>query len=211
MYLAVGTALHSEDLQPYQVYRCLYNNELSRSWVRPLEMFHERLESKELRFTPIARVRVMVPEDEREVLAFGYEAWGGGQTLEEFIEHYATDRNHLRGTGYVLERMDGTRVAGLNTLRFARHRVGLARLATSRHYRGQGFGSLLMQAVMEILRSEDPEVRCLLFSEISPLFYEKLGFRALPEGQQRFLPAVAMISGDDATQRIDDTITSSYF
>ena len=154
----------------------------------------------------------MAPEDEREVLGFGYEEWGGAHSsLEDFIAHYGTDRNHLRGTAYILEHLNGTRVAGVNTLRFARHRIGLARLATSRDFRGQGWASLLVRSVIEIFRSEDAETRFLLFSEIAPAFYERLGFRVLPADQQRFLPARAMITGEEPSEHVDDTIVSTYF
>ncbi len=38
-YLVHGVVVHSETLEKLVYYECLYENELSRFWVRPLEMF----------------------------------------------------------------------------------------------------------------------------------------------------------------------------
>ncbi len=40
-YLVTGTARHSETLEELVVYECLYENDLGRTWVRPLSMFLE--------------------------------------------------------------------------------------------------------------------------------------------------------------------------
>ena len=38
-YRAIGVAKHSETLEDMVVYEALYENEMSKLWVRPLEMF----------------------------------------------------------------------------------------------------------------------------------------------------------------------------
>ncbi|CAG1023230.1 hypothetical protein DOJK_02184 [Patescibacteria group bacterium] len=43
-YLVIGIAKHSETLEELVVYITLYDNELSKIWVRPLEMFLEDIE-----------------------------------------------------------------------------------------------------------------------------------------------------------------------
>jgi hypothetical protein len=43
-YEVVGVALHSETLEELVVYRALYDNPRSKIWVRPLEMFLEKVE-----------------------------------------------------------------------------------------------------------------------------------------------------------------------
>ncbi len=203
LYVGVGTALHSEDLQPYQLYRCLYANELSRSWIRPFGMFHENLPSGEPRFTPVARIRTVAPEDEREVLDFGFDAWGGGKSRGDFIASYDGDLGHLKGVGYLLERLDGTAVSALKAIRLARHRVALARLATSPDYRRRGYATILVSAVMELLLSQVGELRLLLLSEIDPTFYGRLGFVPFPDQHQHYLPWVSMISGSGEISRLD--------
>jgi hypothetical protein len=43
-YRIVGVAKHSETLEDMVVYEALYDNETSKLWVRPLEMFLEEVE-----------------------------------------------------------------------------------------------------------------------------------------------------------------------
>ncbi len=43
-YRVISTAKHSETLEDLVVYKSLYDNELSRLWTRPLEMFLEEIE-----------------------------------------------------------------------------------------------------------------------------------------------------------------------
>ncbi len=203
LYIGAGTALHSEDLQPYQLYRCLYDNELSRSWIRPFAMFHENLPSGEPRFTPVARVRVVAPEDEQDVLAFGFDTWGSGQGRDEFIASYESDRAHLLGVAYLLELLDGTPVSALNTLRVARNRMVLARLATAPQLRRRGYATLLLSAVMELLQSQGSELRFLLLSEVGEAFYERLGFVRLPAQHQHYQPWISMISGQGEISKLD--------
>jgi len=43
-YKVLGVAKHSETLEDMVVYEALYENELSKLWVRPLAMFTEEVE-----------------------------------------------------------------------------------------------------------------------------------------------------------------------
>ena len=43
-YETIGIAKHSETLKDLVVYEALYDNEVSKLWVRPLEMFMEDVE-----------------------------------------------------------------------------------------------------------------------------------------------------------------------
>ena len=47
-YTIIGTARHSETMEDLVYYECLYDNELSRYWVRPLEMFRGTIDSAEV-------------------------------------------------------------------------------------------------------------------------------------------------------------------
>jgi len=129
-------------------------------------MFEETLEDGRLRFTPVARMRLVQPEDCPAVLAFGYDAWGEGKTLAEFVAGYDHSRNHQRGTRYLLETLAGVPVAGLNTLRFRRGLMGLASVATDPAQRGKGYSALLVRAAMELQRFSHGDLRFLLFSEV---------------------------------------------
>jgi GNAT superfamily N-acetyltransferase len=174
-------------------------------------MFEETLEDGRARFTPVARIRLVQPEDQATVLAFGYDAWGDGKSLADFVVGYEQSRNHLRGTRYLLETLEGVPVAGLNALRFRRGLMGLASVATDPAHRGKGHSALLVRGVMELQRFLHGDLRFLLFSEVPPSVYGRHGFRVLPTEHQRFLPSVAMATGDSPLSAEEAEPLKAYF
>ena len=50
LYLVEGVATHSEDLSDYVVYRPLYGDS-SDLWIRPKDMFMDKYNGKDYRFT----------------------------------------------------------------------------------------------------------------------------------------------------------------
>jgi len=210
-YLRLGVAAHSEDLSPQVVYRCLYDNPAARTWVRPQPMFEGTIEDGRPRFTPVGRLRLVQPEDLRAVLAFGYDAWNNGNSVDDFCASYERDRNHLRGTRYLLEDPSGQPVSALNVLRFRENLIGLASVATAPEQRGKGYASLLVRAVMELHRFAQLDARFLLFSEVKPSIYERHGFRVLPAEHQRFPKSVAMATGDTPLSATEAEFLKAYF
>jgi GNAT superfamily N-acetyltransferase len=210
-YLRLGVAAHSEDLSPQVVYRCLYDNPAARTWVRPQPMFEGAIEDGRQRFTPVGRLRLVQPEEMRTVLAFGYDAWNNGNSVDDFCASYERDRNHLRGTRYLMEDASGQPVSALNVLRFRASLIGLASVATSPEQRGKGHASLLLRAVMELHRFAQLDTRFLLFSEVRPSIYERHGFRVLPSEYQRFPKSRAMATGDMPLSENEAEFLKSYF
>lgn len=45
-YRVLGVAKHSETLEDFVVYRALYDNEVSKLWVRPVPVFGDKVEFK---------------------------------------------------------------------------------------------------------------------------------------------------------------------
>lgn len=210
-YIKIATALHSESCEPMEVYRTLYDNDMAPVWARPQEMFHEEVAPGQKRFTFVGHLRVAAPEDAARCLKCGYDTWGEGVPFDSYVARYIESRNHLRGMRYLVEGVDGTVVATLNTLRLAQGLVGIAAVAVDPSKRGQGFGTLIVRGVMELFRSEDSQVRFALFSEIDPAMYERLGFKRVPDEFQFHLPSVAMLSGDGLCTLQDGEIFREYF
>ena len=210
-YLRVGTALHSESLEPMEVYRTLYDNELSPMWVRPQGMFHEEVAPGQKRFTLRGRVRVASKSEEAIFLPFGFDAWGAGRTQEEFVASYQLNKNHLRGVRYLLELPDGEIVANANTLRLGPAQVGLASISVKPEHRRRGYASLLVRAVMEIFRVENLLIRFMLYSEVGTEIYERLGFTPLPDDVQFHRPSVAMVTGDLPLTGVEIDMFREYF
>lgn len=194
-YVKMATALHSESCEPMEVYRTLYDNDMAPVWARPREMFHEEVSTGMKRFTEVGCLRIAAAEDMARCLACGYDTWGEGVEFNEYFARYTESKNHIRGTRYIFEALDGEVVATLNTLRLAKGVVGIAAVAVDPSKRGQGYGSLLVRGVMELLRCENSSMRFALFSEIDPVMYERLGFNRVPDEFQFHLPSVAMMSG----------------
>jgi len=46
LYKVIGIARHSETLEEFVVYECLYKNPKGKLWVRPKEIFLEKIELK---------------------------------------------------------------------------------------------------------------------------------------------------------------------
>jgi ribosomal protein S18 acetylase RimI-like enzyme len=153
----------------------------------------------------------MMPEDEATYLSFGHDAWGAGISVDDFVAAYGNDKNHLRGTRYLLESPRGEPLGNLNTIRFARGIVGIASLSVNPIQRGRGYGSILTRAVMEILRCEDPSIRFMLYSEVAPAMYERLGFSRLPDEMQFHLPSVAMATGKEPVAERELVFLREYF
>ncbi|MCX6889122.1 MAG: GNAT family N-acetyltransferase [Verrucomicrobia bacterium] len=147
----------------------------------------------------------------RTVLAFGYDAWKHDKTFDQYCADKHSDPNHLRGTRYLLEDAAGRPVSALNVLRFRESLIGFASVATSPEYRGKGYGSLLLRAVMELHRFAQPDLRFVLFSEIKPAIYERLGFFVLPPEHQHFLPTPAMATGDTPLSATEGEFLKTYF
>jgi len=182
-YLGLGNALHSESKELHTVYRCLYENDLAKTWIRPTEMFEGTNDKGEKRFDFLARLRV----------------------------DYLEEETH-RGTRYLLETQDGTSVCNLNVIRFSRGLLGIASVATAPDHRQKGYAQLLIKAVLELKRFEEAEdVRFILFSEVNPSLYEGCGFRVLEAELQAFKPALAMATGSAPLTPHEATFLKRYF
>lgn len=210
-YVRLTSALHSEDLEPYTVYRTLYDNPKSRVWVRPTEMFHGKADNTEQRFSVVGKVSRAFPEDEEELATFGYDTWGQGKPIATFVSEDLQSRDTLRGERWFFQAPGGEKVSVLNVLRFSRGVIGLASVATHPNHRGKGFASLLLRTVMELLWLEDPATRFLLFAEAGQAMYAKLGFSPLADIDQHFKPAIAMATGDNPPTPFERELVRVYF
>jgi GNAT superfamily N-acetyltransferase len=174
-------------------------------------MFHGVTDEGQQRFSLVGTVARAFSDDESDLCSFGYDTWGRGRSLEEFVAADLIDPDTRRGERWFLRNQEGEKVSVLNVLRFARGLIGLASVATRPSYRGNGFASLLLRAVMELQLIEDPGTRFLLFAEGRPEIYERLGFRSLPDSHQHFRPAIAMVAGNEPLTAEESNLVRVYF
>jgi len=211
-YLALGNALHSENMEPHTIYLALYDNPRGGLWARPCGMFFDNGGPRgSKRFIEIARLRPLALNEASSVLPFGYDAWGEGRTLEDFVKSYEANKNHLRGQRYVLEDLEGQKLSTVNTLRFHPELTGLAWLATDPEKRKNGHAALLIQAVMALLRHEEKDMGFVLHSEIGIRFYEKFGFVKAPVENQNFEKSIAMLAGNEELFDKHAAVFSEFF
>ena len=63
-YLLHRTVIHSETLEEYELYECLYENPTGKHWIRPKKMFHESIEVNGQLQPRFAKVEVSYSEHE---------------------------------------------------------------------------------------------------------------------------------------------------
>jgi len=211
-YLTLGKALHSESMESQTVYIALYDNPHNSMWVRPSSMFFDNGGPRGgKRFSPSAVVRKLALHESEQVLNFGFDAWGDGRTQSEFIDSYKDNLNHLRGQRFVLENTDGGILSTVNTLRLTADTTGLAWLATHPEHRKQGHATILMHAVMALLRHENPDMSCVLHSEIGVRYFERFGFEKASVEHQHFEKSVAMVAAHDSEPAGLDRLLKEFF
>lgn len=125
------------------------------------------------------------------ILRDGYAAWPKGRTFDQYsIDNKKEDAN---GTRYVLQDGDDI-VSSLILLRLPAaepvRRWGIGSVVTPPEHRGKGYASILLENCLRLAEPETDIV--LLYSDIDPAFYARIGFRALPESLQKKAGSVCM-------------------
>lgn len=153
--------------------------------------------------------------DENERLAAFrnvHDVWGGGRNLEEHLAARLASVQHQRATWFV-GTIGGRVVASLGCypLTFCRHGEDVAGFAIGAvhvlaEFRGHGFAPQLIDHVENHQRADGCRLS-LLYSDINPGYYAKLGYRQCPawEGQAR----VESLLGDIST-RIEQVTYESH-
>ena len=123
------------------------------------------------------------PEDMDRVYLMGYDAWGEGAAVEEYLRGCRGSTKYRSGRWFVLCR-DGTPVSSLLVHGFPSwgERVvrGIGSVATGPAHRRRGFGSRIVRSAVSALAGRERAGVILLYSDIDPAFYEALGFTRLP-------------------------------
>lgn len=143
-----------------------------------------------------AIVRRASPEDMPAVHMMGHDTWSEGQAPAEHVAACQASTKYLSGTWYVLDH-DGQAVSALicyrNAFGLPERVMGIGSVATSPSHRRRGFASALISEVMARLSAERPIDAFLLYSDVDPAIYERLGFVRLDAEYQRYEESVAMI------------------
>ena len=115
-------------------------------------------------------------EDELDaVYLMGEDAWAEGSSREEYLDGCRSSEKYKRGQFKVLSDNDEL-VCSLIAYTISNKWLGIGSIATPTEKRGNGYASQLVKEVCDkAFKSGFTSI--FLYSDISPDFYSKLGFK----------------------------------
>ena len=155
---------------------------------------------KPLQLLPIKhkeyQIRLAQPADLSAVFEMGFESWGEGRSLSEYKDFCSQAPKYQKGLRYVLEISDQL-VSSCMCYEYVLAPylkvLGIGSVATNKNFRQKGYAShLLEQLLNEYIRNSFYDT-FVLFSDIEPKFYEKLGFVIAPDELQNCANSILMI------------------
>ena len=156
-------------------------------------------------------IRNARPDEMNEIYLMGQDVWGASQSAQDYLADCASSKKYRTGNWHVLE--EGERLlASLIVYRLSDigdGAYGLGSIAVPIEFRKRGHATRLIRHVLERLDREGAS-RVYLHSDIPAIIYERLGFRALPEGLQASPKSTCMLR---STRAVFDAVTSApdYF
>jgi predicted N-acetyltransferase YhbS len=144
-------------------------------------------------------IRAARPDERNEIYLMGYDVWGGTQSTQKYLEDCANSKKYGAGTWWVLEE-EGRLVASLIIYRLSDVNAGaygLGSIAVPIESRKSGHATKLIRGVLETLDREGA-TEIYIHSDIPAAFYERLGFRALPESLQAKKNSTCMLRSSSA-------------
>lgn len=120
-----------------------------------------------------------VSNDLDEIYSMGYDAWGEGSLYSDYLIECRTSTKYKSGTWYVLN-VDGENVSSCILYNISDKVIGIGSLATKSEKRKLGYGALLIKKVL----AKNEADTYFLWSDISPSYYEKIGFAVVDQKLQ---------------------------
>lgn len=132
------------------------------------------------------------------VYKMGYEEWGSNQSLDKFYKE--NEEEERKGTRYVLLNDDGIVVSSLLLIETNPHHehfsfpaYGIGSVVTEKKHRNQGYAKIMISNCLLHIKNVENNSIFFLYSDISPSYYRKLGFKELNDKQQRYKNSVCMV------------------
>jgi hypothetical protein len=117
----------------------------------------------------------------------GYDAWGADLPVGMYIDSCNASYKYKQGTFFVLEDPTGQLLSSCIVYPLSafggvvsERAVGLGSLATARASRHQGYATLFLALLMELLEADGVDA-FFIHSDIEPRIYENLGFVRAPQ------------------------------
>ena len=147
------------------------------------------------------------------IYLMGEDVWGEGLPTHQYLDSCRSSKKYARGQWYILENENGVLLSSLITYALAPQIMGMGSIATHLNLRKQGYASQLILQVIDSFKLTDESIHWFLYADISPQFYEKFGFQALPAKYQNHGESVCMIKSQcvDALLLNPEFAPPSYF
>jgi predicted acetyltransferase len=142
-------------------------------------------------------IRPATEKDLEAVYLMGYDAWGDGKPVAEYLAACRASKKYRAGTWYVLEeasRLLSSLIVYRLDDRDGETAFGIGSIATVPTERKNGHGTTLIVGLLAAL--DQTATTIYLHDELGG-FYERFGFRALPQEFQRRATSVCMIRCSD--------------
>jgi predicted N-acetyltransferase YhbS len=162
--------------------------------------------------TSSMQIRPAKPSEMDDIYMMGYDVWSEGKTQANYLNHCRNSPKYQRGRWYVLADDRGQPVSSLITYQLSSDAIGIGSIATLPGLRRQGLARRLVEGVLSLVKRKGAGV-VFLFSDIHPGYYEKIGFKPLPEQFQGKKGSVCMAWGASVEEltRQPDFAPPSYF
>jgi N-acetylglutamate synthase-like GNAT family acetyltransferase len=140
------------------------------------------------------QIRKALPEEYDEIYRMGFDVWGDGETLENYLDGCRSSPKYQQGYWYVLVDDTGTICSSLIRYSISTDTCGIGSIATPPALRKKGHASMLIVNALKLFECEGFR-KTFLFSDIESKFYEKFGFSALSHQHQNYKKSVCMVRG----------------
>jgi N-acetylglutamate synthase-like GNAT family acetyltransferase len=134
--------------------------------------------------------------EQEQLFREGYRVWSRGRTYEQYCAENSKEDKH--GTRYVIED-NGEIVCSLIMLRLrafaGQAACGIGSVVTHSGFEHRGYATALMEKCLAAANGQCAVV--FLYSDIAPQFYERFGFKALPDRLQKKKGSTCMARCND--------------
>jgi GNAT superfamily N-acetyltransferase len=136
-------------------------------------------------------IRTARIEEHEDLFRLGYDAWGDGAPMAEYLAGCRASPKYAQGRWLVLHE-GGALLSALIVYRLRPGCAGLGSVATAPDARGRGAASRLLAGALTLLEA-DGDHTFFLFADTAPELYQRQGFVPLPAEFQRRQGSICMV------------------
>lgn len=141
-------------------------------------------------------IKKVTKDEMTQVYLMGFETWNQGKSEKEYLE-YCYNSEKLNAGQWFGIYLQNQLVGSLIVYKFTKDEFGFGSIVTEKKFRGQGVAQYLIQSLIEQLQSENENLVLIIYSDISPEYYQKFGFQILPPSSQKYPKSACMIRGQE--------------